>query len=266
MSEPRIILFDLETIPDLNAALDVWPSLSNYPGLTFKASINSICCFGYKVFGDNSGAKIINAWDFPEWESNVNDDRPLLRAAYEILKDADAFITQNGKRFDEPVIQTRLLLRDMDTLSKIRHVDTKLLAKKFSFFSNSLKYLAEQLTERRKIENEGWRLWTRTHGGLPRVRDPEAERTMAEYCKGDVEALEAIYLRLRSASTGNNSLPNFNLHQMNGSENLCPGCGSTRIFKDGIRYNATVSYQRYVCKDCGAKARTDLSNRMPRLL
>ena len=31
----------------------------------------------------------------------------------------------------------------------------------------------------------------------------------------------------------------------------CPECGSRRIWKDGIRYNAGGNVQRYLCRECG---------------
>lgn len=259
--EPRVVLYDIETLPDLQQALHVWPSLSNYPGLTFKASINSVCCFGWKVLGEEK-ANVICAWDFPEWNVNVNDDIPLLKSAYEVLNSADAVITQNGKKFDEPFLQTRFLLKDLPGLPPTKHVDTKQLAKKFSFFSNSLKYLAEQLTEQRKMENEGWSLWVKVHG-----RDAAAMKLMSEYCAQDVEALEAVFRKLRRASGGANALPNHNLFNVaQGGLNCCPHCGSTRLMKNGVRHSQTGSYQRYHCNDCFASSRTDVRDRLPRSL
>lgn len=261
MSEPRVVCFDLETLPIMRQALLVWPQLSNFPGRTLKASLNSICCFGYKVLGEGE-ARVISAWDFPEWSADVNDDTPLLKAALEVLEGADALVTQNGKSFDEKVLQTRLLLRGLPNLPTLNHVDTKLLAKKFSFFSNSLKYLAEQLTEERKQENEGWNLWVRVYD-----RDPLACAEMAEYCKHDVKTTEAIYKKLRVAAKGANVLPNYNLFAQGGEgRNLCPHCGSSRLKSEGVRSTKTRTYRRYNCKDCGAWSHTDLNDRMPRAL
>lgn len=262
MSEPRVVFLDLETLPNLRQALHVWPQLSNFPGRTLKASINSIICFGYKVLGE-SEARTISAWDFPEWDTDVNNDVPLLKEALKVLEGADAIITQNGKSFDEKVLQTRLLLNGLPGLPNLSHVDTKLLAKRYSFFSNSLKYLAEQLTpETPKQDNEGWNLWVRVYD-----REEDACLIMEEYCRNDVLALEAIYKRLRPAARGANSLPNYNLFTVGGSgKNLCPHCGSTRIKSEGIRSTKTRTYRRYVCHDCKAWSHTDINDRLPRAL
>jgi DNA polymerase elongation subunit (family B) len=123
MSEPRIVLWDLETLPNLKEVMKIFPSLSNYPGLTMKASINSIICFGYKIYGEKK-THCINAWDFPEWNKNVNDDKKLCQEAYSILSAADAIVTHNGRRFDWKFFQTRLLLHGMKPLSNIMHIDT----------------------------------------------------------------------------------------------------------------------------------------------
>jgi predicted RNA-binding Zn-ribbon protein involved in translation (DUF1610 family) len=267
VSSPRILIYDLETIPNLSKALHAWPGLSDFPGRTLKASLSSICCFGYKIFGEDAPARVICAWDFPEWERNVNDDRALLEKVLPLFEDVDAVITQNGKAFDEKVLQTRLLLNDLPAIPPGKHVDTKQLAKKFSFFSNSLKYLCEQLTEKRKQEHEGWNLWVRVHGDLPRRRDPLAEEEMRGYCAQDVEATEALYRKLRRAESGKNTTANHNLFAVaQGGKNVCPTCGSSRLRSHGLRANNTMTYRRYQCLDCGASSRTDLRDRLPRPL
>jgi transposase-like protein len=33
----------------------------------------------------------------------------------------------------------------------------------------------------------------------------------------------------------------------------CPECGSSRVWKAGLRYTAFGDVQRYVCRDCGLR-------------
>src|ERR1041384_4487935 len=110
MSDPKIVLFDLETLPDLEAAMRFWPQFSSkYDTKTLKAQVTSVICFGYKILGQKR-THCLRAWDYPEWSkcSLTFDDSSLLKDAREILSDADAFITHNGKRFDWKFFQTRL--------------------------------------------------------------------------------------------------------------------------------------------------------------
>lgn len=262
MNDPKIVVWDLEIIPDLNAALRVWPRIGNFPGLTLRASITSICCFGYHVLGF-AGPNCINTWDYPEWrDGDVNNDKKLVKDAYEILKDADCIVTQNGIKFDLPFINSRLEKWGLPRLPpKITHVDTKRVSKSNLFlFSNSLDDIAEFLGGDRKLEHEGWPLWVKVHGGYPRKRDRAAEELMTKYCKRDVKVTAQSFKRLKKFS----KLPNYNLFTI-GMQNVCPNCGSTRLESRGYYRTATKSYHRYVCKDCRTWSSTDTNDQMPRV-
>jgi len=254
-SGPRIVLFDLETLPNLPEALKVWPSLSSYPGQTLKASISTIICGGWKAHGEKK-VHCINAWDFPEWETNVNDDGPLCRALYDVLKDADCVVTHNGRRFDWKFFQTRLLFHGLSTLPKIHHVDTCAEAKKnLLVFNNRLNTISRFLTNTEKMDHEGWDLWVKVHG-----RDEKAMATMSKYCKQDVLALEEVFKALKPVIK---SLPNQNLFNPF-KEKVCPTCGSSRIQSRGKEYTKTKVYRRYACLDCRAWSRTDAADEVPR--
>lgn len=255
MSGPRIILFDIETLPNLPEALKVWPQLSSYPGQTLKASITSIICAGWKVLGE-PGVSCINAWDFPQWSSDVNDDSEVVRAIYEVLKDADCVVTHNGRRFDWKFVQTRLIYHGLAPLPKIHHVDTCAESKRnLMVFNNRLNTVARFLTEKEKMEHEGWELWVKVHG-----RVLEAMETMSRYCQQDVLVLEEVFQKLRPVIT---SLPNYNLFSPL-KEKSCPNCGSSRLKSEGKRHTSTRSYRRYCCQDCKSWSRTDLKDEAPR--
>jgi len=256
LSSPRIILFDLEIIPNLQEALKAWTSLSSYPGITLRASITSIACMGWKVFGEEA-VHCINAWDYPEWLEDVNNDRRVVEAAYEVLHSADCVISHNGKRFDWKFLQTRLLYHGMTPLPKMHHVDTCAEAKKNIFaLNNRLNTLAQFLTDEEKLEHgEGWKLWIRTYN-----RDKEAQDLMERYCKQDVLVTEKVFRKLRPMI---NSLPNFNLFSPL-KEKACPNCGSSRLASNGKRYTATRVYRRYLCHDCKKWSHTDLKDEVPR--
>lgn len=255
MSGPRVVLFDLEILPNLEEALKSWTSLSAYPGITLRASITSILCCGWKVLGEKK-THCINAWDFPRWKKSVNDDRAVVEAIYEVLKDADCVVTHNGKRFDWKFLQTRLLFHGLPPLPRIHHVDTCAEAKKNIFvLNNRLNTLAQFFTEDEKLEHDGWKLWVQCHG-----REKKALKVMEEYCKQDVAVLEKIFLKLRPMIT---SLPNYNLFNP-AKEMVCPNCGSTRLTGNGYRITRTRRYKRVRCQDCGTSAQLDAREELPR--
>jgi DNA polymerase elongation subunit (family B)/DNA-directed RNA polymerase subunit RPC12/RpoP len=257
MAEPRVVFFDLETLPIMKAAMRVFPRLGDYPGLTLKSSINSVICFGYKILGEKQ-VRCLNAWDFKSWRKDVNNDRELIEASLDILRSADAVVTHNGKRFDWKVLRTRALIHGIGQLPKIPHIDTCAVAKQHMLsFNNKLDTLAELLGTERKLENGGWDLWCKVM-----ERDEKAMALMTKYCKQDVEALSQVFHKLRPFVS---HLPNYNLFTQ-GLKHVCPTCGSTRLQGRGHQITKTNSYRRYQCQDCGSWSRTDVDDKMPRAL
>lgn len=239
----------------MDKAMEVFPQLSRYPGLTLKADINSIICFGYKIVGQPE-VKCINAWDFPEWEQSVNNDIPLINAAVEILKDADAVVTHNGKRFDEKFLRTRMLIHDMVPLHKAHHIDTCALARSnLMLFNNKLNTLGDKLIRETKLENGGWDLWVRT-----RRKEPDSLKLMTDYCIQDVALLGKVFTKLKHLAK---NIPNHNLYTP-ALQVLCPSCGGTRLHSRGLVGNKVKMYKRYQCQDCHSWARTDLGDKNPR--
>lgn len=254
-TEPKIICLDLETLPNLPEALKVWPQLSNYPGLTLRASITSIICFGYREFGVDQTAKCVNAWDFKTWNKDVNNDHELVKAARAILEDADAIITHNGKRFDLKFFNTRLLINGLEPLHKLKHTDTCAIAKANLFlFNNRLNTLGEFLVGDQKMEHEGWDLWVKVH-----KREQASMDKMTRYCKKDVNLTTDIFKVLRPYCK---DIPNYNLFTDLGI-NICAKCGSTRIKEDGHSYSQTTVRKRYRCKDCFSPMSVLLNGKKP---
>lgn len=255
LKEPRILIWDIETLPNLKEVMRVFPQLSDYPGLTLKAQFNSIICFGYKFLGDKS-VKCINAWDFPEWDKDVNADGPLIDKALEILSKSDAIVTHNGKRFDWKFFQTRLLIQGKNLLHKIPHIDTCAVSKSNLFgLNNRLNTLAKLTDSGQKLENGGWDLWCKVL-----ERETKSMELMTRYCKQDVAVLEKVFLKLRPLIS---NLPNWNLFTDTG-EKVCPSCGSIKIQSYGLRRTKTNLYRRFRCNDCLSVSQSPISRELLR--
>lgn len=244
MSKAKIVIWDLETLPDPRKIYDRIPSIGAWPGRTFKAELQSILTFGYKLYGEKK-AHTINAWDFPKsWKKDRNDDSAVVAAAYEILKDADEIVTHNGKMFDVKVLNTRLASYGMPPIYPTHHVDTKISAKKLSLYSNSLANVAKFFGVEDKMHfNDKWSLWSRIAFGESTKKDL---KLMSDYCKQDVDTLEAVYEKLMPYH-GNNAV-NKNFF----ADRVCPTCGSHKLYKHGVRRTRTKEYNRLLCADCGS--------------
>jgi len=261
VAEPKIIFFDIETMPEWEEAIKVWCGLSNYPGLTMKATITSIICVGWKELNKKK-VHCINAWDYKKtWAKDINDDLEVCKAIHEVLKDADAVVTHNGRRFDWKHLQTRFLINGLPPLPNIPHIDTCLVSRRnLLSFNNRLGYLGEWLVGDTKLENGGWELWVKVAN-----RTKSACVKMTRYCKQDVVLLEKVFLKLRPFIK---NLPNRNIdrttQQMVDGVWLCPNCGSKDIKKNGWAYTKTMKYQRFYCRHCKTTSRGDTKDRNPR--
>jgi DNA polymerase elongation subunit (family B) len=260
MTDPKIVFFDIETVPNLNQALKHWCDLVARkfgPSPTMSASMTSMCSFGYRIFGE-SKAIGVNAWDFPNWKKNVNDDKEICKAIHEVLKDADAVVSFYGKKFDWPYIQTRMLINGLPLLRKSTvHIDLCKISKENLFLlNNKLKTNAEYLINDSKLEHDGWDLWVKVHGGVDRKRDRDAEKMMSKYNLKDVDLMIPLFKKFRPLI---GTIPNHNLFGQ-GGERVCPSCGSTRVEKRGTKVTKTRHYQQYCCKDCESWSRTDVQD------
>lgn len=256
-NKPRIIIWDLETLPDPEQIYKNIPSIGAWPGRTFKAELQSIMCFGYKVYGEKR-THCINAWDLDDWTKSKTDrhnDKKLAMAASKILNEADAIVTHNGKRFDMKVLNTRLAKWGLPPVAPKMHIDTKIVAKKLSLYSNSLANVAKFFGVADKMTfNNKWGMWERIAFKKETKKDL---KVMSDYCKMDVIVLEAIYDKLRPYAT---SIPNYNIFDKEPDNRKCPNCGSTKLHKHGTKVTPTKIYQRYLCQSCGTTSRTDLKD------
>lgn len=240
MPQRKILVLDIESAPDLDKVLEIFPSLSDYPGKTLRATINTMICFGYKWHGEMDKAKCLNVWDYSE---DINDDKKLCKMASELIHEADAVVTHNGKKFDWKFIQTRLLKHGLPPIPKIPHIDTCQVARSnLIAYNNRLNTIGELTGSGQKLSHEGWDLWVKTVRG-----NKTARKKMSDYCKQDVDLLDEIFKKLLPLTTG---LPNANLFS-EFEKDQCPKCESTRMKRHGNRYTATAVWQRWLCLACG---------------
>lgn len=245
MKKPKIVIWDLETMPNPEEVIKRLPGMGAWPGRTLKSDLNSIICFGYKIHGKKRTYSI-NGWDFKkDWKKDRHNDYNVVKAAYEVLKDADGIVTHNGGKFDIKVLNTRLAYHGFPRLPKIPHSDTKVLASRNLFlFSNSLANVAKflKVTDKMQIHNK-WQLWVDLSMGKDTAK---TRKIMDKYCKQDVDTLEEVYDKLKQYS---NHVPNHNL--FSNTKTSCPSCGSDHVHKHGFKVTKTGKKQRYQCQECG---------------
>ena len=243
MSQPKILVIDVETAPLLNYCWGVWDQnvglnqiKSDWHLLSFSAK-----WLGKKevIYKDQRNAK------------NIEDDTSLLKDIWSLLDECDIVLTHNGKKFDIKKINARFIANGLPPPSSFRHVDTLGIARKhFAFTSNKLEFLTQHLkckvTKLTERKFKGFDLWKECLNG-----NKLAWKEMEKYNKQDVLALEELYKKL---APWDNSVNMF-VFQSGENKQTCT-CGSTSFLKRGFRYTNTGKFQRYRCNSC-SKEHTD---------
>jgi hypothetical protein len=239
----KVLLFDIETAPIL---AHVWGLWENNVGLNQIVSDWHMLSWSAKWLG--SPANEVMYMDL-RGAKDVQNDKPLLVELRELLDMADVVITQNGKRFDTPKVQARMLLNGIKANSPYKHIDVKLESKRlFGFPSHKLEYMTEKVNKiYKKLKHKnfpGHELWVECLKGNSAAWDE-----MELYNKHDVLSLEEFFGHI--APWGINI--NFNLYH-DDEEHVCK-CGSKDHRKNGFYYTDMGKFQRYECKKCGAPSR-----------
>lgn len=238
-TEPKILLFDIETMPNLGWAWEQWDQ--NVIGVEIPWFMLS---FAYKWLGDKSAPTVVALPDFKGYKKDMYNDEKLTRALYELFEEADAVIAHNGDKFDIRKANARFILHGLTPPAPYKSIDTLKIARRhFKFYGNRLDDLAVYFGVGQKLKNPGFPMW-RDSGYLGKK---DAWDMMRKYNAHDVVLLEDVYNYMRPWYVGH---PNYNLYA--GTMDKCPHCGGGKLQKRGYHYTRVAKHQRYQCTTCGA--------------
>lgn len=227
----RTLVLDIETRPSLAHVWSIWNVNVGLPQLL---EAGELLCFAAK-FTD---------------EDKVRFHRGpgMVKAAHRLLNEADALVTYNGKKFDEPHLRSMFVKAGLTAPSAYVSIDLCAIVKReFRFVSNKLEHVATQLLNEGKAPTGGHQLWIDCMAGK---RD--AWTRMQSYNEQDVLLTERLYHRLAPWIKH----PNPALYgDAKPGEVTCPQCGGNKVRKRGLSYTQLCSYQRYLCDDCGRYSR-----------
>jgi hypothetical protein len=191
--------------------------------------------------------------------------RPMLDGVWDLLNEADAVVSWNGKRFDSGHIRRAFAMEGMTPPSPFREIDLMQTVKSQMRFSrNTLDHVAKELGVGEKVQHNGFQLWidcmaipdfdplTATWEEIVAAREAVEEARvkawalMKKYNIQDVNLLVDLYDKLRAW------VPNHpNVSLINGTFTGCTVCGSTEVQKRGLSYTNAGVFQRYRCNTCG---------------
>lgn len=238
---PRIILYDLETLPMTAATFTLYPENIGHDNIITDWSL---ICGAWKTL-ESKTTHAVSILDDPKaFKKDVNNDLIVVKKLREVFQDADILVGHNSKKFDTKKLNARLIYYGLEPLpSGIQQVDTLQEVKKVAAFSsNRLDYLGQHLCGSGKLPTSKG-LWLRVLKG-----DPSAVKEMVAYNKVDVKVLEDVYLKLRPYMKGH---PHIGAMSGDDKNHSCPKCGSDDLSTSKTRYTAAgIKKSQMQCNTC----------------
>lgn len=235
----RLVL-DIETAPLVAYTWSMYPKYIPMDHLVEHARTLMV---GYKWLPQNGE----EAADTTVITESADGQNGMLRKVHTLINEADAVIHYNGTRFDIPHLYRGFLEQGLGMPSPIQEIDLfRTVKQRFNFPSNRLDYVCQRLGLGRKSSTGGMALWKNVMAG-----QAAAIKSMASYCKNDVNLTAKLYDRLLPWIPNH---ANFGLY-VNADNPVCPKCGSTHLQRRGYSMTRVMRYARYQCQDCGSWSR-----------
>lgn len=241
MSDPRILVADIETVPAIVLAFS---QKIGFIPIDNVVEPDRMVCYSAKWAGEDKVA----------FSSEYHHDREkMLYSLYSLLDEADAVVTYNGDNFDIPWWNRSFLEQGLGLPSPYVSIDIyKAFKKNTRFFSHKMQYLATSLQlEQRKLDPGGMLTWRKIMGLHGPEEQKKAWGLMRRYNKRDLAPTELLYYEARPLL---NSKFNFGLFN-DSNDLICPRCGSHRLQRRGVELTSVSSFQRYQCQECGSWTR-----------
>lgn len=237
MIKPKILLFDIETTPNIGYVWGKWEQ--NVIEFVEEWHILS---FSAKWLGSNKQTTK-GLCDYGTYKKDKKSDKELVNELWKLFDEADVLVAHNGDQFDIKKVQERFSFYRLNPPSPFKSIDTKKVAKKyFSFNSNSLNDLGITLGFGKKEKHDGFETWLGCMAG-----DKKSWDIMKKYNAKDVILLEKVYLHF---------LPWISNHPNLSADVQCPKCSGARIQWRGTARTLSGIYARFQCQDCGGWGRS----------
>lgn len=239
MSDPKILILDIETSPHLAY---VWGLFQQNVALSQLHTPTEMLCFAGKWYGKRG-----TFFHSGDYDPRGGDTQAMVAAAHELLSEADVVMHYNGRTFDIPHLNREFLEHGFPPPAPYQQIDLyQTVRKRFRFASSKLDHISHQLGVGGKVKHEGFDLWRKCLQG-----DESAWKRMERYNRQDVVLLEPVYEQLRPWVPAHPSHAAFQ-----GRDDICTACGSEDLAREGFSLTAQGKFQRFRCRKCNKWTRS----------
>lgn len=236
-TEPKVLIFDLETSQLEGVMFDIWEQNISFNNLRHKEW--AILSFSANWLGTS---KII--YMDTSKKKDKRDDKDLVKALRELINKADVIVTKNGIRFDIKMFNARCAKHKIPRPSPVEHIDIeRVLRRNFKLVSFSLEYACYYFnTKHQKLKHgsfPGMSLWIECVAG-----NKKAWKEMKKYNNWDVLCTKDLWYELYPY------IKEANFGHFTGK----PGCscGSSHLTKHSKKTTKSGVFQRFQCQSCGS--------------
>lgn len=166
----------------------------------------------------------------------------------ELSTDTETYVLEgfasHNSRFDQPVVEGRLIQHGLRPLPPKPHIDLwKLARTKLGHRRQGHRLQAWQDRLGLRVDKTPVKasVWIAARHG-----DKNALQYIYDHCRQDVRVLEEVYTRMRPWVENQPAWGLFT-HE----DGVCPSCGSEDVYREGFKVALTRVYQQWSCKACG---------------
>lgn len=235
----RILTIDIETTPNV---VYTWGLHDQEIPYDRVITPKRVLCFAAK-WEDEDRVLFYSEW--------ADGKEGMLRAAYNLLEEADVVVHFNGVRFDIKHLNAEFAMLGWTKPEPFKQVDLlHVVRANFEFPSFKLAYVAPALGVESKASPGGFETWPGCMNG-----DPVSQKRMRKYNIQDVRVTEQLFRKVYSWIP--NLPPASLVDGMAAASNQCPYCYSDEIVRRGYAFTQTAAYVKYRCSDCGRYHRSN---------
>jgi DNA polymerase elongation subunit (family B) len=245
----RILILDIET---QRAIVETWTTYKPFITIDNVIVDSRILCFAAKWHGEEK-VTFRSSWDEDAHYQVIPEQyEKMMRAAFELLDEADVVITYNGDRFDNQWLQREFSRLGLGRPLPSKSIDLMKINKKWfkkGQLSLKLDWSVRKWLGDKKVEHGASDLWHDIRYGT-REEKRASKKLMREYNIHDTVLTGRLF---------NQWLPwasiNVALYENEDEDGLlhCTKCNSTNLTRVNKRKTTNAfQYHMFRCKDCGA--------------